>query len=99
MRFLVRMYRHRNDYSAMVPDLPGCIAAGDSVEHVRDLVTEAIRMHLELMRRSGEKVPTPKRYVDLDLDALEKGEICTWVDVPAPPRALRKKRLVGTRGR
>lgn len=89
MRYLVRIYRQGDDYSAMVPDLPGCVAAGDSVEEVRDLIAEAIRLHIDLMRRSNEKVPEPARSIDLNVDELEEGELCTWVDVK-PPRARRR---------
>jgi predicted RNase H-like HicB family nuclease len=65
----------------MVPDLPGCVAAGDSVEEALDLIAEAIPLHIEMMRRSGEKVPMPTKVVDLDVEELEEGELCTWVEV------------------
>jgi predicted RNase H-like HicB family nuclease len=42
-----------------VPDLPGCIAAGDTLEEVRRLVAEAIAVHLEGMREDGEPIPEP----------------------------------------
>jgi predicted RNase H-like HicB family nuclease len=60
-RFLVQIYRHNGDYSAMVPELPGCVVAGDSVEEVRGLISEAILLHLEMMVQSGEKPPEPTR--------------------------------------
>ena len=50
MRFLVGIYHADGNYSAMVPDLPGCVAAGDTVEEVRKLIAEGITLHLELMR-------------------------------------------------
>jgi predicted RNase H-like HicB family nuclease len=81
MRFLVRMYLYKRSYSAMVPDLPGCIAAGRTVEEVRKLITEAVELHVGLMRRRGEIVPMPAKHVELNTDDLEEGEFCTWVDV------------------
>ena len=45
--------------SAYVPDLPGCVAAGDTVEEVRKLIAEAVQMHLEGMREDGDPVPEP----------------------------------------
>ena len=96
MRYWVRIYRHGKDYSAMVPDLPGCVAAGDSVEQVRELIAEAIPMHLDLMRRSGEKVPAPTRHVDLDVEKLEDEEICTWINIKKP-LATRRKQRVGSK--
>lgn len=97
MRYLVRILCYGKDYSAMVPDLPGCGAAGDSIEEVRELITEAIGLHLDMMRRSGEKLPTPVRHVDLDMNDLEDGELCTWVEVKAPRFVTRKKRVVAGR--
>ena len=96
MRFLVRIYRQGKDYSAMVPDVPGCVAAADSVEEVRELIAEALQLHLEMMGRSKERVPTPARHVDLDVSALEKDELCTWIDVKAPRARKRTNRKATT---
>ena len=49
-----------NGCSAYVPDLPGCIAAGDTIEEVRTLIAEAIKFHIESLREDGEVVPLPK---------------------------------------
>jgi predicted RNase H-like HicB family nuclease len=95
MRFWVRIYQQGNDYSAMAPDLPGCVAAGDSVEDVRALIAEAISMHLDLMRKSGQKVPAPTRRIDLDLTELEDGEICTAVNVASREKPKRRWRVRG----
>jgi predicted RNase H-like HicB family nuclease len=95
MRHLVRIYRHGSDYSAMAPDVPGCVAAGDSVEEVRSLMGEAIRLHLDMMRRSGERLPRPARHVDLRVGELDKDELYTWVEVKTPGRVARIKRRVG----
>jgi predicted RNase H-like HicB family nuclease len=46
-------------YSAYVPDLPGCVAAGESLEETRELIAGAIRMHLDAMRRHGDAIPPP----------------------------------------
>jgi predicted RNase H-like HicB family nuclease len=46
-------------FSAYVPDLPGCVATGDSVEEVESLIREAIRLHVESLRSHGESVPEP----------------------------------------
>jgi predicted RNase H-like HicB family nuclease len=44
-------------YSAYVPDLPGCVSCGDSVEEVRTLISEAISLHIDSLRNHGEAVP------------------------------------------
>jgi len=51
-------------YSAHVPDLPGCVAAGATLEETRQLIREAIEFHIEGMRLHGEAVPTPTRLVE-----------------------------------
>ena len=46
-------------FSAYVPDLPGCVAAGESLDETRDLIAGAIAMHIEGMREDGEPIPEP----------------------------------------
>ena len=51
-------------YSAHVPDLPGCIAAGATLDETRQLIKEAIEFHIEGMRLNGETVPEPTSLVE-----------------------------------
>lgn len=46
-------------FSASVPDLPGCVTSGDSVDEVRVLIEEAVVLHLDSLRRHGESIPAP----------------------------------------
>ena len=46
-------------YSAYVPDLPGCVSCGDSQAEARQLIQEAIVLHIESLRAHGEAVPAP----------------------------------------
>ena len=46
-------------FSAYLPDLPGCVATGDTVEEVRQLIGEAVNLHVESLREHGERVPPP----------------------------------------
>jgi predicted RNase H-like HicB family nuclease len=48
-----------NSFSAYVPDLPGCVAAGESVDEVERLIRAAIQLHVENLRSHGEQVPEP----------------------------------------
>ncbi len=48
-------------YRAYLPDLPGCIAAGDTYEGTETLIREAVVLHLELMREYGDPIPEPTR--------------------------------------
>ena len=49
---------------AYVPDLPGCVAVGDTLEETKALIKEAIEFHLEGMRRHGTEIPEPTTLCD-----------------------------------
>ncbi len=51
-------------FGAYVPDLPGCVAVGDSEEEVRELIRAAIEFHLDGMREDGEPIPPPVSRVE-----------------------------------
>ncbi len=67
-RFLIIIEQGSHNYSAYVPDLPGCIATGKTVEEVKANMREAIRMHLQGMIEDQEAIPssqTMAEYVDI----------------------------------
>jgi len=45
------------NYSAYVPDLPGCVACGDSLEETKDLIKEAIDLYIEELKKEGKPIP------------------------------------------
>jgi predicted RNase H-like HicB family nuclease len=53
-----------SNYSAYVPDLPGCVAAADTLEETKQLMREAIELHLRGMREDGDPIPEPSTEVD-----------------------------------
>jgi predicted RNase H-like HicB family nuclease len=57
--FTVILERGADNWSAYVPDLPGCIATGRSRDETLELMREAIEFHIEGMRLNGEAVPEP----------------------------------------
>ena len=59
MRYLVVVEKGPSSYGAHVPDLPGCIAAGETKEEVLTLIREAIEFHLEGLKQDGQPIPTP----------------------------------------
>ena len=60
MQYTVVIETTGNGYSAYAPDLPGCIAAGDSVAEVEELIREAMILHVESLREHGDPVPEPQ---------------------------------------
>ncbi len=59
MRYAVIFEKGKRNYSAYVPDLPGCVAAGDTLKETRRLIREAIEFHLQGMREDCERIPGP----------------------------------------
>lgn len=64
MKYAVVYQKTKTGYSADVPDLPGCIAAGDTLEETAELIRGAIEMHLQGMREDGEPIPEPSTVTD-----------------------------------
>jgi predicted RNase H-like HicB family nuclease len=106
MRYIVFIRRTGTGYSADVPDLPGCIAVGMTVEHTRQQIAEAVEGHLEVMRDSGESIPVPSSGLEFTIDEDMGEEFCTWIEpdleepmstlsrpaVAAKPKSKRKQR-------
>jgi len=59
MEYLVVLEKGKSSYGAYVPDLPGCVAAGATRREVMKLIREAIALHIETLRESGQPVPEP----------------------------------------
>lgn len=62
-RFSVVIEKAEGNYSAYSPDLPGCIAVGDTVEEVQQNMEAAIRMHIRGMLEDHEPIPVPQSRV------------------------------------
>ena len=65
MQYLVVVEKGANSYGAHVPDLPGCIAAGETKEEVLTLIREAIEFHLEGLKQDGQPIPAPASTSEL----------------------------------
>ena len=60
MRYAIVIEKAEGNYSAYVPDLPGCVSCGNSIEEVEQMIREAIQGHIQLMREHGDPVPPPR---------------------------------------
>ena len=68
MRYAVVIEKSENGYGAYVPDLPGCVAAGETLKETERLIHEAVEFHLEGLREDGLSVPEPSavtNYVEV----------------------------------
>ncbi len=64
MRYAVVIEKAEGNYSAYVPDLPGCVATGVSIAEVEGQIREAIGFHLDGLRQDGLEIPTPSSQVE-----------------------------------
>lgn len=64
MEYVVIVEQGDASFGAYVPDLPGCVAVGESRDEAMQLIREAIEMHIESLRENGEPVPQPHSFVE-----------------------------------
>ncbi len=64
MRYAIVIEKAEGNYSAYVPDLPGCVATGATVEEAEKSIREAIEFHLDGMREDGTPIPPPTSPLD-----------------------------------
>lgn len=64
MRYAIVIEKAENNYSAYVPDLPGCVATGGTVEEVENQIREVIAFHLDGLREDGISLPEPSSVVE-----------------------------------
>lgn len=55
--YIVVVEESANGFGAFVPDLPGCVAVGDTRDETVELIREAIELHLESLQENGEPIP------------------------------------------
>jgi predicted RNase H-like HicB family nuclease len=64
MRFAVVIEQADSNFSAYVPDLPGCVATGATIKDAENEIREAIKFHIEGMKEDGLPIPAPSSAVE-----------------------------------
>ena len=64
MRYAIVIEQAENNYSAYVPDLPGCVTTGASIAEIEANMQEAISFHLDGLREDGLPIPKPSAIVE-----------------------------------
>jgi len=64
MRYAIVVEKTENNYSAYVPDLPGCVATGQTLEETENEIRAAIEFHIEGLREDGQAIPQPVSIVE-----------------------------------
>ena len=73
MEYVVIYEKGDNNYGAYVPDLPGCITVGETLEETQALIQEAIEFHIEGLQEDGEDVPQPSLNLSIQYDIPNLG--------------------------
>jgi len=63
-RYTIVIEKAPSNFAAYVPDLPGCVATGDTVAETETLLREAIDLHLQGLREDGLAIPEPASVVE-----------------------------------
>ncbi len=64
MKYAVIVEESENSFGAYVPDLPGCVAVGETKQEALNLIQEAIEFHIEGLRQDGQPVPEPSSSIE-----------------------------------
>jgi predicted RNase H-like HicB family nuclease len=62
-QYVVIYEKGEHNWGAIVPDLPGCVSIGDTLEEVQENVKEAIALYLEVLVERGDSIPQPQTQV------------------------------------
>jgi predicted RNA binding protein YcfA (HicA-like mRNA interferase family)/predicted RNase H-like HicB family nuclease len=65
MRYPVIYEKSANGWGAYIPDLPGCVALGFTLDETKRLIRESLEIHLRSMREDGDPIPEPSHVVDV----------------------------------
>ncbi len=65
MKYIVIIEETGDGYSAYLPDVPGCIAAADTLSETEKLIQAAVTSHLEILRENGDPIPEPRSSAQL----------------------------------
>ncbi len=65
MKYLVIFEKAPSNYAAYVPDLPGCVATGETREDVERLIREGIHIYIKTLREDGQPIPEPTASAEL----------------------------------
>jgi predicted RNase H-like HicB family nuclease len=70
LKYAVLIEKTDSGYRAHIPDLTGCVAAGSTLEETIELMSGALRMHLDGMAADGEPIPEPRTIAEYDRRSL-----------------------------
>ena len=75
-----------SDYGVSLPDFPGCITAGSTIDEAKDMVREALSLHIKGMLEDGDKIPDPSFLEDIMADPENADAIAFLVVTISDPK-------------
>jgi predicted RNase H-like HicB family nuclease len=85
MRYYIALLHKdpKSDYGVSLPDLPGCITAGRTLDEARAMAVEALGLHLQGMMEDGSAIPEPSSLESVMADAVNRDGVVTLIPAPA----------------
>ncbi len=84
MKYLVVVSKERkSDFGAHVPDLPGCVAVGKTMDETLKLIKEAVKFHIKGLKKDGMTIPKPRQLFRFNLSQRKKEELFASVNIAA----------------
>jgi predicted RNase H-like HicB family nuclease len=95
-KYLAVFQKGPGNYSGYLPDVPGCVSVGDSLDEMRAMMIEALQFHLDGIAEDGGEIPAPlTTVVDFSEDDPEHGVdhcVVEWLEIELPKAAIRRDR-------
>ena len=84
MKYLIVISKEKeSDFGARVPDLPGCVAVGKTMDEALKLIKEAIPFHVRGLKKDRLLIPKPRQSFHLNLARRKKEELFASIDIAA----------------
>lgn len=100
LKYVVVYEQAPSNWAAYVPDLPGCVATGDTRQEVEQTIREAIIFHLQGMRMDNDPIPEPGTWVgevEVRPEELEVDE-AEWLEAGRRAEEIRREEAIGDVG-
>jgi predicted RNase H-like HicB family nuclease len=94
-KYIAVVHYEKGSYGVAFPDFPGCISAGDDIQHTRDMAQEALALHIEGMLEDGDPIPAPSTYEQIQAGELAEGADCfISVELEVPDRRMTRVNVI-----
>lgn len=94
-KYIAVLHYEKGSYGVAFPDFPGCVSAGNDLQHAQDMAREALALHVKGMLEDGDPTPAPSTYEQIQADELAEGAACfISVEVDVPDRRMARVNVI-----